>query len=345
MRGHFSPPSSDQVIFLTMTRQQGRIIGVSSNSSLIDHFLRKINMSCSFHTWVNYAYDLKQFFSLICKPLEAIDRRDCVLFLEQLDSMGYARTTINRRLAAVSSLFNELNLLDPVHFPHNPVHPLQRDRTTRRRSHSLYRKQPERIPDIVADNDLQAFFQALPTWRDRTLMLLMWMSCLRISEAVAIRFQDVECSHRSIRIVQGKGDQPRVVYMDHYTFAALNTYLDEERKELFPEVDEIFVAFKGVARGRPLTVNALQHTIDYYAQQCGLLHLHAHLLRHTGITLLLQQGMSEPALRKLIGHTHANSLAPYLHLGDPFVASEFEKAQQAFNPSHLLQVPPTGGSL
>jgi site-specific recombinase XerD len=238
-----------------------------------------------------------------------------------------------------------LNLLDQVHFPHNPINPLQRDRTTRRHAHSLYRKQPERIPDVVADKDLQAFFQALPTWRDRTLMLLMWMSCLRISEAVAIRFQDVECSHRSIRIVQGKGDQPRIIYMDHYTFAALNKYLDEERKELFPEVEEIFVAFKGVARGRPLTVNALQHTIDYYAQQCGLLHLHAHLLRHTGITLLLQQGMSEPALRKLIGHKHANSLAPYLHLGDPFVASEFEKAKQAFNPSHLLQVPLTGGSL
>ena len=48
--------------------------------------------------------------------------------------------------------------------------------------------------------------------------------------------------------------------MDRYTFAALNTYLDEERRDLLPEVDEIFVAFKGIARGRPLTVNALQHT-------------------------------------------------------------------------------------
>ena len=36
-------------------------------------------------------------------------------------------------------------------------------------------------------------------------MLLMWISCLRISEAVAIRFEDIECSRRSIRDCTGEG--------------------------------------------------------------------------------------------------------------------------------------------
>ena len=111
----------------------------------------------------------------------------------------------------------------------------------------------------------------------------MWISCLRISEALAIRFEDVECSNRSIHIRHGKGGLERTVYMDRYTFAALNKYLDEERGSLYPEIDEVFVAFKGIARGRPLSVNALQHTIDYYAQKCDL-SLHAHLFRHTGIS-------------------------------------------------------------
>jgi len=43
------------------------------------------------------------------------------------------------------------------------------------------------------------------------------------------------------------------------------------------------------------------------------------------------QGMSEPAIRKLVGHRNANSLEPYLHLSDRFVASEFEKAQSVFH--------------
>jgi integrase/recombinase XerD len=247
--------------------------------------------------------------------------------------------TINRRLAAVSSLFYELNLLDPALYPQNPVAPLQLNRTMRRRgSPSLYRRQPQRVPDVIAEKDLRAFFAVLPTWRDRTLILLMWMSCLRISEAVSIRFEDIECSNRSIHVRHGKGNLERTVYMDPFTFAALNKYLDEERRDLFPEINEIFVSFKGVARGRPLSSNALQHAIEYYAEQCGL-SLHAHLFRHTGITQLVMQGMSEPAIRKLVGHRNVNSLLPYLHLGDAFVAAEFEKAQQVFSPvKHLQQV-------
>jgi len=81
----------------------------------------------------------------------------------------------------------------------------------------------------------------------------------------------------------------------------------------------------------------LQHAIDYYAKQCGL-PLHAHLFRHTGITQLVLQKMSEPAIRKLVGHKHANSLAPYLHLGDAFVETEFNKAQAVFSPTNHLNL-------
>lgn len=331
----------DQSVHITIAYEHSTMVDVSTNSPLIDHFLRKVKMSQSIHTWINYAHDLKAFFTALGQPLEQIDRHSCVRFMEQQDRAGLSHLTINRRLAAVSSLFTELNLLDPDRFPQNPVAPLQRNRDTRRRSPSLYRKQPDRVPDIISEKDLQAFFAVLPTWRDRTLILLMWISCLRISEAVSIRFDDTECSHRSVRVRNGKGGVARIVYMDRYTFAALNKYLDEERRDLFPDVDEIFVAFKGAARGRPLSVNALQHAIDYYAQQCGLT-LHAHLFRHTGISHLVMQGMSEPAIRKLVGHRNAHSLDPYLHLSDRFVEAEFEKAQLVLNPSHWLSLPEGG---
>ena len=333
----------DQQVQVTIMYEHSKMVGVSTNSPFIDHFLRKVKVSQAEHTWINYAHDLKVFFRTVALPLERIDRHSCLTFMECQDRAGLSRLTINRRLAAVSSLFAELNLLDPVAFPSNPIIPLQRNREPRRRSQSLYRKQPDRLPDVIAEDDIQAFFEALSCWRDRTLVLLMWISCLRISEAVGIRFQDIECSHRSIHIAKGKGGVARTVYMDRFTFAALNTYLDEERRDLFPEVDEVFVAFKGKARGRPLSINAFQHAIDYYANHCGL-SLHAHLFRHTGITELVQQGMSEPAIRKLVGHRHAQSLEPYLHLSDRFVEAEFEKTQAVLHPGRWLALPREGGN-
>ena len=332
-----------QLVQITLEYDQGKMVAVSTNSPLIDHFLRKVKMSRAELTWINYAHDLKIFFATLGQPLEQIDRHSCLRFMELQDQAGYSGLTINRRLAAVSSLFTELMLVDPDRFSQNPVSPLQRTREARRRgSQSLYRRQPDRVPDVIAEEDLRSFFEALPTWRDRTLVLLMWISCLRISEAVAICFQDMECSHLSLRIRNGKGSLERMVYMDRYTFAALNKYLYEERRDLFPDVDEIFVAFKGKARGRPLSVNALQHTIDYYAKLCGL-SLHAHLFRHTGITQLVIEGMSEAAIRRLVGHRNAHSLTPYLHLADAFVAAEFEKAQTVFSAPLYLQATLGGG--
>lgn len=334
----------DQEVQIRIRYEHSQMVEVSTNSPFIEHFLRKVRLSQAQHTWISYAHDLKVFFRTVALPLEQIDRQACLTFMERQDQLGLSSLTINRRLAAVSSLFAELTLLAPQTFPRNPVTPLLRGREARRPSRSLYRKQPSRVPEILSEEELHALFAVLPCWRDRTLVLLMWISCLRISEALALRFQDVECSQLRLQVACGKGGHPRTVYMDRYTFAALNTYLDEERGDLFPEVEELFVAFKGVARGRPLSVNAVQHSLDYYAAKCGI-GLHAHLLRHTGITQLVQQGMSEPAIRKLVGHRHAQSLEPYLHLSDRFVQAEFEQAQAALQPLGWLPSPqPEGGS-
>lgn len=333
----------EPVVQFIFIREKGRVSDVSTNSPVVNHFLDLVRISRAYNTWVSYAHDLKIFFEMIPKPPEAITRADCLGFMKRQDEAGCSNATLNRRLAAVSSLFNELYLLDSARFAQNPVHPRQRQRESRQRSQSLYLKQAQRVPEILSEDNLRTFFSALPSWRDRTLVLLMWISCLRVSEAVAIRFQDIECSRRSIRIPAAKGNKARMVFMEQLTFATLNRYLDKERRNLFPDVDNIFVAFRGKARGRSLTVNAVQKMIRYYTEKCGLPHVHAHLFRHTGITQLVQQGMPEPAIREMVGHRSPDSLSPYLHLCDEFVEREFELAQAALNPSIWLDLPLLGG--
>lgn len=321
--------SKQPAVHFTIRWEKSQVANVSTNSPLVDHFLDFIKTSRTYNTWVNYAHDLKVFFQVIPKPPEAITRTDCLVFIKQQTQEGYADATINRRLAAVSSLFNELCLLQPDRFSGNPIQPQRNHHHIRRGSQSLYRRQAQRIPKVFSADELHAFLGALRTWRDRALVLLMWISCLRVSEAVAIRFEDLECSSRRIHIPVSKGRHARMVFMDPITFSVFNRYLDEERQNHFPTIEQVFVAFKGRTRGSPLTVNAVQKMIRYYAEKCGLADVHAHRFRHTGITHLVQQGMSEPAIRSMVGHSSPDSLTPYLHLSDEFVAQEFEKAQAA----------------
>jgi len=289
--------SIEPVVRFTITWEKGRLMDVSTNYASIDHFLDLVKMSRAYNTWVNYAHDLKVFFQTIPKSPQAITRSDCLAFMKQRDEAGLSDATINRRLAAVSSLFSELQLLEPTSFVQNPVCPRPTRRESRQRRQGLYRKQAQRVPSILSEDELKTFLGSLPSWRDRTLVLLMWISCLRVSEVVAIRFQDIECSHRSICIPNAKGNLTRTVFMNPLTFATLNFYLDEERKDLFPNEDHIFVAFKGRARGNPLSVNAVQKMVYYYAEKCGFPHLHAHLFRHTGITHLVQSRIGLPMWR------------------------------------------------
>jgi hypothetical protein len=41
-----------------------------------------------------------------------------------------------------------------------------------------------------------------------------------------------------------------MTYMTRFTFAVLNQYLDQERSDLFPDEDLIFVGYKGVVASR-----------------------------------------------------------------------------------------------
>ncbi len=331
------------IVLFAIVRERGRVKEISTTSPLVNHFLDLMKMSRAYNTWVSYAQDLKVFFKTISKSPETITRADCLEFMKRQDEASCSGATINRRLAAVSSLFNELNLLEPDRFPRNPVNPRQGYLGSKRVGQSLYRKQAQPIPQILSENELRAFFATLRSWRDRTLVLLMWISCLRISEAVSICFQDIECSRRSIHIPVAKGNHPRTVFMDALTFTAMNQYLDCERKNLFPDVPQIFITFKGTERGAPLSVNAVQKMICYHAENCALSGLHAHLFRHTGITQLVQQGMPEPAIRDMVGHRNPDSLTPYLHLCDQFVEAEFERAQAALNLAPWFDVGQPGG--
>jgi site-specific recombinase XerD len=337
--------SIESPVLFDFVREHGRVTSVSTNSPSVNHFLNLIEMSRAYNTWVSYSHDLQVFFRVIPKPPAVITRSDCLTFMKQQHEAGCSDATINRRLAALSSLFNELQLLDPLRFPRNPVHPCQARQEPHRRSQSLYRRQAQRVPRILAADELRTFLSALPSWRDRTLVLLMWISCLRVSEVVAIRFHDIECGRHSIHIPTAKGHRARTVFMNPLTFAALNRYLDEQRQALFPGVEHVFIAFKGKARGHPLSVNAVQKMVYYYADKCALPHLHAHLFRHTGITQLVREGMPEPAIRDMVGHRSPDSLSPYLHLCDEFVETEFRRAQAGLDPSIWLDLPPLGGGL
>jgi len=93
----------------TLIHAHGHILEIQTDSPEINHFLQVLKLSRAYNTWLSYALDLKAFFAVVRQPLASIGRPECLSFIEQQDREGRARTTVNRRLVAVSALFTELH--------------------------------------------------------------------------------------------------------------------------------------------------------------------------------------------------------------------------------------------
>ncbi|MFC1878306.1 site-specific integrase [Chloroflexota bacterium] len=100
-------------------------------------------------TWRDYSYDLRQFVALVGdQPPETITFHDIDDFIYHQRARGFKPTTVNRRLAAISSLYAFLSDDDP-----NLVCPVM--------PHRHHLREPQRLPRPAKEDHLQRFFAVI----------------------------------------------------------------------------------------------------------------------------------------------------------------------------------------
>lgn len=158
-------------------------------------------------------------------------------------SAGYAPSTINRRLAAISALFAFRQMRDPS--VRNPVPRGRQARATTRGERSgllahvakpaprsrLRLREPRRLPRGLSREESALLLGSFRTWRDRAIAGLMLMSGLRSCEVLGLQVTDIDIARRWARVV-GKGDKERRVPIDHDVAGVIQTYLLAERPEI-----------------------------------------------------------------------------------------------------------------
>ena len=249
---------------------------------------------------------------------------------------GYAPATINRRLAAISSLFAFREMRGPG--SHSPI---PRGGAARLRAggegagllahvgkpkprSKLRVREPRRLPRGLSREESSAMLGSFRTWRDRAIGGLMLLSGLRSAEVLGLRVADVDIARRWVR-VSGKGGKERSVPIDTDVAGAMQTSLLAER----PETDStsLFVVAKGPHRGQPLTPAGLRTVFRYHRERCGVSAGHPHALRHSFGTALAEAGVDLSVIQALMGHDHVDSSAAYIHLAPSFLREEFDAAR------------------
>ena len=280
-------------------------------------WLRRRSPHTSTHR--HYTNDLKLFFAWVGRPPHDVTLRDVDAFIEHCQThLGHAIATVNRRLAAIRSFYDFLDI-ESDDAPPNPVLP---------RRHFI--RQGRRLPRDIQDTDIQRLFATIESVRDRAMFLLMLRCGLRVGEVhhLSLGHLYLQPTPGSLpRLwLRGKNGSQRVAYLSSQALVALEDWL-----AVRPSVEDQAVFIGRL--GHRLSVRAIQQCLASYGRQAGI-HLSCHQLRHTFGRHLVEAGMPVTSIQRLLGHARLRTTQTYLHISDRQVQADYAAAI-AYVETHL----------
>jgi site-specific recombinase XerD len=172
-------------------------------------------------------------------------------------------------------------------------------------------------PRALSQRELHQLFKALKmpddidagkqfTWgRNRRAIMLMLFAGLRISEAAALRWRDVDIEGRYLVVRDGKGGKDRSVPLHPILLAELSN-APSHRPHW---------AVAGKTDGSGMAVKSMAHIFERWLPGLGLA-ISAHQLRHSFATELLRTRADIREIQELLGHESLETTQRYLAL-DP----------------------------
>jgi len=146
--------------------------------------------------------------------------------------------------------------------------------------------------------------------RNGAMLNILARAGLRLSEALALKLDDVTLNDRSgsLLVRQGKGKKERTVALAKEARAVLRAYLDVRPK--MAQTEALFIS----RSWQPLGPRDVQRLISEARRRAGIQKkVTPHTLRHTFATRFLQNGGDVATLASLLGHTNVATTTRYLH--------------------------------
>jgi integrase/recombinase XerD len=266
-----------------------------------DHLQRVRGVSR--HTFLSYRDALRLFFAFLSdaceKPVAALRLDDLtvervIAFLDHLEShRGNGAATRNARLTAVRGFLQHV-------LRHDPSRAAQYQRmlslpSKRAPTPLVTYLEPEEMRQLLRQPDRRKA-QGL---RDYALMLFLYNTGARISEALAVRWDELQLARPHQVQLHGKGRKDRVCPLWPDTAAVLG------RLGRRPEDQLVFRS----SRGGPLSRDGVAHLLRKYVQlaargrpSLAKKRVTPHVLRHSCAVALLQAGVDLTVIRDYLGH-------------------------------------------
>jgi site-specific recombinase XerD len=167
---------------------------------------------------------------------------------------------------------------------------------------------PPRVDEIIAV--MRAAGARPYGLRLRALIVVLWRSGLRISEALALAETDLEPARGSLLVRRGKGGKRREVGMDDWAWTQLLEWL-QLRREL--PVGPLLCTISHPAPGRPWSDSSVRQSFRRVAGRAGVRRRFApHQLRHAHAVEMAREGVPLNVIQRQLGHANLGITSVYL---------------------------------
>ena len=236
----------------------------------------------------NYLVDLRQFLIFFVK-FESINQ-NIEKYISSLRKKNISNTTINRK---ISSLKNFLKFLHS-------------EKIIKDINLDIFESlnNSKKIPKAISKDKINKIFNSLnnSNYINKNIYIiilkLMYLSGLRISEALALKWSDLSKSNMTFNIY-GKGSKERKSYL---TKDFLDTLYSLKKDESF-----IFCI-----KGKKISVRSVNKFLDK-AYKEGLIEykISSHVFRHSFATSMLENDADIRHIQKLLGHSSISTTEIY----------------------------------
>ena len=256
-----------------------------SKSDLLSAFEEYLSVTKALDTLTisSYIADLTQLEEQTQKILTKLDTTDILKFLANFEN----KRTLNRKLSSINAFFA---FCHKQNFSHEKIKiPMA--------------KVPKNLPKYVSNEEILDGLNLIDRstligLRDYALILFLYASGCRISEALSVQRADIVDGWLKIRFA--KGEKERVVPLAPVATQALERYLNEQ------DISSPYIWLN--YRGEQLSRISAFKIVKKY------LGVSPHVLRHSFASSLIIGGADLRVVQELLGHASLETTQIYTHI-------------------------------